>query len=113
MAYQELKFGYNWNGKLNNNAFTTIRLKNDKKYYKGARFTVVLTGKKDEVKTVGDFVVIDIKEFLITELNRFMSFLDTGYDVKETQKVIYTMYKNKNIDWKKQRFQYILLARIK
>jgi hypothetical protein len=40
--YPELSFSYNWNGKLNCNCFTTIRLRNDARYQVGAKFIVKL-----------------------------------------------------------------------
>jgi len=44
MANDTIKFSYNWNNKLENKAFTTIRIHNPKKYIAGKAFNIELNG---------------------------------------------------------------------
>ncbi|NDW10467.1 hypothetical protein [Dysgonomonas sp. 520] len=102
----KLDFGYNWNNKLRNRCFTTLRLRNDAKYYKGARFEVLLQGYPK-----GKAKVVDIKHIRLDHINEWIARIDTGYSARETKDVIKKMYKNKpQIDWNTQQLSYLLLA---
>ena len=88
MAYQNnLKFSFNWNGKLSCAAFTTIRLYNPKKYYQDNVYNVYL---KDEL--VGTAQLIGIRRTQLSKLNEFVARLDTGYSLGQCRKVIGSMY---------------------
>jgi hypothetical protein len=89
-----LAFSCNWNNKLNNKAFTSLRLHNDKKFEIGKRFQVVLSGKLCGIAELREKRIIRFDQ-----LNPFITFLDTGYGVDHTKRLIQTMYKNKNINW--------------
>jgi hypothetical protein len=91
-----IKFNCNWNGKLNNQAFTTLRLRS-KKYVIGTKFIIDLLG---EIKGVAELKNIHILK--LEHLNDFITYLDTGYDVEKTKELLQTIYKDKNIDWKTQ-----------
>jgi hypothetical protein len=103
--YHTLNFSYNWNNKLHNNAFTSLRLHNDSKYIVGDTYEIV---QKDE--QLGKATLIEKRVLLLDKITPFISFLDTGYDVAEMIKIIKTMYKNKNIDWENQYMDFCLFV---
>lgn len=109
----KLTFSFNWNNKLDCNAFTTIRLRNDNKYYKGASFNTVLAQKGKEEINKGDVMVEEVKHFKIDKINEFVALLDTGYCRADCIKTIQTMYKNIVPDWNKQDLSLILLVKQK
>ncbi len=102
----KLDFSYNWNNKLRCRCFTTLRLRNDEKYHKGARFEVSMQGYAR-----GQAKVIDVKYLKLEQISEWIARLDTGYSAKECKEMIKQMYKNVPlIDWKKQELAYVLLA---
>lgn len=109
-----IPFSYNWNNKLNNQAFTTIRLRNDRKYKIGQTIDVVLNSERQRIDK-GLHTIADIKHFKIAKLNNFISYLDMGYDVKECTRILTTMYKNFTppINWETQELSLILLVKEK
>lgn len=101
-----LNFTYNWNTKLRGKSFTTIRLRNDAKYYKGAVLSVALQNYPK-----GKAKVIDVKYLTIDKISEWIARLDTGYSAKECKDLIKAMYKNKPlINWQTQQLAYVLLA---
>lgn len=101
---KDLSFKTNWNNKLNCNAFTTIRL--SEYWRKGDSVNIILKGV---LMAKGD--ILDVKGFTIDKLNSFISYLDSGYDIDEFKKIIKTMYKEKNIDWTKQKLKMLLIVK--
>jgi uncharacterized protein YqfB (UPF0267 family) len=101
-----IAFSNNWNNKLANKAFTTIRLHNDSKYEIGKVFKITL---KDRM--LGTAELYDKRVIRLDQLNSFITMLDTGYDVTETTNIIKNMYKNSNppIDWSRQLLDFCLL----
>lgn len=97
-------FSKNWNGKLNCDYFTTIRLANRAKYYVGARGMVRLEGKPKGMATI-----IQCKQFLLNELNEFTSRIDTGLPASDCSAMLRIMYKNKPINWAVQPLVLVLL----
>lgn len=110
----QITFNYNWNKKLNNDAFTTIRLRNDKKFRVGETYYIDLNDKNRKI-SFGVAIIHDIKYFTIDKLNSFISYLDTGYNVDECKRIIETMYKNSvpPINWSTQELSLILLVKEK
>lgn len=101
MQNERLDFSYNWNKKLENKCFSTIRIFN-KKYFIGNLFDVFLNDKflfTAKIKFE--------KSFFMNQLNEPMSYLDTGYSKNETLDILKKMYKNK-IDLK---FHYLILEK--
>jgi hypothetical protein len=97
-------FNTNWNGKLNCNCFTTIRIANPKKYAVNTDHKISL---KDEF--LYNARVLAYKELFLHELNDFMSFVDTGYSRLETREIIYKMYPK--IDFHTQKICFVLFGR--
>jgi len=105
----DLNFNHNWNGKLNCEFFTTIRLWNEKKYFVGAKFRHLI---KEKFK--GHVEVVGVKKIYIHQINDWMAWMDTGYSAKTTQDIIRKMYKNRpTINWDSQQLAYVMLKRIK
>ena len=85
-----INFSYNWNKKLDCTAFTTIRVKNESKFYVGRDYQIHLVDK-----FVKNATIKAIQYFHIKSLNEFMSYVDTGYSLAETTKVLERMYGKK------------------
>ena len=103
---ETLDFSYNWNSKLRCRNFTTLRLRNDGKYHKGARFEVSMQGYPK-----GKAKVVDVKIIKLDQINEWIARLDTGYSAQETKDIIKKMYKDKPcINWETQELLYVLLA---
>jgi hypothetical protein len=100
-----LDFSYDWNNKLSNKAFTTIRLYNPDKYKVGQVFNVRLNEK-----FIFQAIVMDAKKLRIEDLNQWVCLLDTGYEVQETKNILLRMYKN--VNWEFQFLHYVLLKKI-
>lgn len=96
-----IKFSENWNnGKLNLNAFSTIRLAQDKYELKG-KYEIVYEPKKFafEPLTLGYAEIVDIRRFSLHTMTEGMALIDTGYSKAECEKIIRTMYWNvKDLD---------------
>lgn len=107
-----INFSNNWNNKLDCDCFTTIRLKNDKKYVLGKSYNITLT-TKGEARNIGVFKCEQIKNFKIQSMNDFIARLDTGYNVAEATELIKRFYKNSlfPIDWEKTYLSLILLVK--
>jgi hypothetical protein len=83
---KELKFSTNWNNKLECTAFTTLRRHYKSKYVIGESLLVSYPG----VKFVA--IVWDVKRLRVRDLNNYICFLDTGYNVCETKEILKKMY---------------------
>lgn len=102
---EAIKFSYNWNNKLTNNAFTTLRLHNPRKYQRGTRYRIECNGQLRGIAELKD-----VRTFKISALNDFVTYLYTGYNVAETVALLQTMYKSKPIDWTAQQLDFCLLV---
>lgn len=100
---EELKFSYNWNGKIDNIAFTTLRL-NSRKYEVGKRFAVTLKGQPKGVVRIEA-----IKPMFLAQINAYIAYLDTGYSTAHCQDIIRKMYPN--VDFSKTMLALILLVK--
>lgn len=69
-----ISFSYNWNKKLDCDAFTTIRLFQPEKYCIGEQYEIELKKEK-----LFEGVIIDVKKFWLKDLSNFVAYLDTGY----------------------------------
>ena len=102
---ENLDFAYNWNNKLDCHAFSTIRMRNDKKYYVGARKNIRL---KEVVK--GSAVIVAVSYFLLDKINESVARIDTGYSAEECKGILKKMYKNKPINWGTQQLVFCVLV---
>jgi hypothetical protein len=101
-----IPFSYNWNNKLDCHAFTTIGLYNPDTHKQGTKVNAVLKGMSK-----GTGVIVDVKPFLLQNLNPYMSYLDTGYAVQECKNIINTMYPK--VDFTKKQLAFILIVKDK
>jgi hypothetical protein len=92
---ETLNFTYNWNRKLDNKVFTTLRLSD--RFKEGDIIGIHLGS---EIK--GNAVVLKKKSFLLHELDDYTCYLDTGYDAVNTRLILGKMYNNKGVDFTKQ-----------
>jgi len=99
----KILFSYNWNNKLDNKAFTTLRLHNPKKYIVGNVYDIELNEQPK-----GKAILDDKRTFSIDKLIDFVCYLDTGYSTKEAINILKRMYKN--IDLQNTLFDYCLLV---
>lgn len=87
----KISFSFNWNNKLENKAFTTIRLLQQEKYRTEETYLITL-----KLKELFQAKIIEIKPFWLKDLNEFIAHLDTGYNKKECIEIIKKMYPNVN-----------------
>ena len=84
---KELKFSHNWNNKLENDCFTTIRL--SKTYNINDNVRVAYKGIINrECTIIGKWIV------KINQLSEYTCRLDTGYSKEDTIRLILAMYKH-------------------
>jgi hypothetical protein len=88
-----IRFSFNWNNKLTNRAFTTLRIHNPNKYVVGQHYEIELKGQPKGTATLTQKRVIRL-----AELNDFICYLDTGYNRNETIAIIKRMYKGIDIN---------------
>lgn len=100
-----ITFSYNWNNKLDCNAFTTIRIHKPTKYIVGTIYQI------DFKLPFCIAQIVAIKQFKLSQLNEFMAMIDTGYSVQETIAIIKKIYPN--VDYENQLFDFILLKKQK
>lgn len=99
-----IKFSHNWNNKLDCHAFTTIRLYNSTKHVPGKKYTVILKDKQ-----IGTATIKAVTPFLVSALNSYVTYLDTGYSVEECTAILHKMYPS--VDFTTTRFALILLVK--
>jgi hypothetical protein len=107
MANINFEFSTNWNNKLECDNFTTIRFHQPNRHVPGTVADITLKGTLKK-----NAVIVAVKPLLVTQINDFIGYLDTGYSGKETQDILRTMYKNKQIDWQRQLFDLVLLKTV-
>ncbi len=103
--YPELPFSYNWNNKLDCKSFTTLRLKNRKRFEIGRKYKITL---KKAFKKHAE--IVGIKTLLLKDISDYIAYLDTGYSKEECQSIIRKMYPHKNFEH--QELDFILLKTI-
>ena len=101
-----IKFSYNWNNKLRNKAFTTIRLHNPNRYRKGEQYEIKL-----KTEPLGVAILHDVRCLTLSQLNDFICYLDTGYNLPETMQIFKRMYTG--INWETQKIDFCLLVYVK
>ncbi len=98
-----IRFSNNWNNKLDNKAFTTIRLHNPNKYRQGLFYEIELKGGAR-----GQAELREIRTLRATQFNNFICYLDTGYNKMETIEILKRMYSD--IDLETALFDFCLLV---
>lgn len=88
-----INFSSNFNSKLNADIFSTIRMRNDKRYQQNRLYTITL---KDQLH--GQARILYLRHFDIQNLPNATAYQDSGYNAQDTIKMLQTMFKHKNID---------------
>lgn len=107
----EVQFSQNWNdrngfgGKLNNMAFSTLRLYNPEKYKVGNVHQVILKTKAGVVTDYGRATIVVVKKIIGHQLNDCIALVDTGYLLDDFLRLLQNFYPGKNI--KETAFSYI------
>lgn len=101
---EEIKFSYNWNNKLHCTYFTTLRLRNDRKYQKGRDYRITLKGA-----TIGEATIQEIRHLKLHQLNDYITGIDMGYDSSTGVEIIKKMYATAK--WETQELTFILLKK--
>lgn len=102
-ANQTIGFSTNWNQKLDARFFTTIRISNPAKYYRGNVLSVKFKEKTFSV------IVETVETKKISEFTDLQLSLDTGYPKDEAVKILMNMYPTLNFETAK--FDYVLLRK--
>ena len=93
---EKLEFSTNWNNKLDCNCFSTIRLFDTRKHFKGNVFEVFL-----QKKTKGKALVLGTIITKLDKLTDYVTYLDTGYNKEETQAIFKKMFRRTNFEEQK------------
>lgn len=101
---ETISFSFNWNNKLECNAFTTIRIYSERKHVQGALFHVKLKGVDK-----GIIRLEEVKPFHLANLNSFIAYLDTGYSVENCTQIIHKMYPD--VDFTKVKLALLLCVK--
>jgi hypothetical protein len=102
---EKLDFSANWNNKLDCKCFSTIRIYNQAKHFKGNQFDVFLNKKyKNKVIVLGTIIT------KLNELSDYICYLDTGYSREETIAILQKMFPR--IDFKTQKICILLLKKV-
>lgn len=88
-----IKFSYNWNNKLTNKAFTTMRIHNPAKYQVERMYKIELGNDPKGIAQIKKIVTLRIED-----LNDLYCYLDTGYNKTETVNILKKMYSKININ---------------
>lgn len=99
-----IAFSTNWNSKLDSKFFTTIRISNQRKYYRGNILDVKFKDKTFQA------IVEEVKTKTISEFSDYELMLDTGYPKEDAVNILKNMYQQ--IDFETAKFDYILLKKI-
>jgi hypothetical protein len=100
-----ISFSSNWNNKLSCKSFSTIRVRNDKRFIIGNDYSIILKNEPIYIAKI-----VSISHIEISKLTPAMSYLDTGYSPQEQIKMMATMYKNSIPDINKVMWSFIVLV---
>lgn len=90
MVKANILFSKNWNGKLGNDFFTTIRLFNPSKYQLGELYNICLGAK-------GEFSAkcVALNNLKTKQIPSFLTYTDAGLSKKQFVELMQRMYKGK------------------
>lgn len=97
---KHLKFSNNWNNKLECRYFTTLRI--SKKFEVNDRVIVTFKNKFKFAR------IMEVRKIRGQDLNNFICYLDTGYNLEATQSIIIKMYNLNN--WSEVNHMYLYLV---
>lgn len=106
-----LKFSRNWNNKLNNRIFTTIRefsQHNDERFKLGAMVEITFKGK-----VVSHAEIIDITTVNFGIIPKYVRMLDTGYLLDEANQVFMHFTGLNAVDIQRRQMMVVMLKVVK
>lgn len=102
---KELKFSRNWNGKLNTEFFTTVRLASnywqEGEYYRVMHEGFCFRG-----------LIIKKTQLLLRDLPEYTCYLDAGMSADRFREMMFQMYSGKVQDWGTQLMDILLIRNI-
>ena len=109
-----VKFSENWNGKLNNHSFSTIRLENHTKYKKNNIYVIVLFDVKSKnFIEIGKAKLTASSSFTLGMLSDTMSYIDANMTATNLKVMLTRMYSKKVNDVLSCRFNMLVFQFIK
>ena len=110
-SLQEIFFKENFNNKLHNKCFSSIRLADPNKYKLNADFAIQ-TKQEKTTSFFGIARIVSIKEITIDQITDEMALLDTGLSRKDLVKLILKAYSGQIKDLSTTFFQYIIFEHL-
>lgn len=101
---EQIHFSKNWNNKLDCEAFTTLRMPNER-YQISQLFEISLNGEINGHARIAAITYLNLED--ITE---YIARLDTGCCVEDCKNIIRTIYPS--ADFTQQQLAYLLLVRV-
>lgn len=110
MQENKITFTYNWNNKLCNNVFTTVRIKNPAKYKLNEVYDIILSKSINiEPTNHGKAQIVLIQDLLIDKVTEGITLIDTGYSHDKFIELVKTIYKNAKLAFTTHPFSLIFL----
>lgn len=102
-----IKFITNWNGKLDNKAFTTLRVHDPLRHRESYLYSVVV---KNRFYTRAK--ILAVKTIKLNDITEFEARLDSGYSRAGFIRLIKKIYKSRAFLYDSQKFDLILFERL-
>jgi len=104
-----VRFVENWNNKLQNYSFTTVRPVNHRKYIKGKSYWIELFDvKKGKYVKLGNARLVASSSFYLNNISDTMSFIDANMRAEDFKKLITRLYSKSSIDVQLIRFNMLV-----
>lgn len=115
MTQNQIRFSQNWNNKLHNRYFTTIRLWTDEKYryYFNLARNNILVDIISEGVMIGSAKLIKLELVKLNKISETLCYTDAGMNKQDFRKLMESMYSSKpQWDGDSTDFIILLLERI-
>lgn len=106
-----LYFNQNWNNKLSNDCFSTIRLDNPSAFIPNNEFNIVCSLMSAGIIEFKAKIVL-YQPFFLDDLSDHVAYMDTGLNAKDTAEILRRIYWKHTLDFKITRLCHIILQRI-
>ncbi len=103
-----LKFQQNYNNKLHNSFFTTIRLDVNNKLKVGDIYEIY---DQSTNRIAGHASIKEIKPIKLHQINEWMARLDSGMSADQLKQFLLNIYKGKAMNLENQEFKFLLMQR--
>lgn len=99
---KNITFSHNWDGKLDKNEFTTIRLHKQGFYQIGHNITFSVGKSKQNQRMIGSGKIVNTQVCKIIDLTEEIAMRDIGKPRQYLIEVLQRMYAHKVFDWSEQ-----------